>query len=61
MPLRCGLSLTQAIITTTVIGHNDDLYDPYFATSGGWDHEVGAAGGHKREGYRTYMAGHLLL
>ncbi|CAK9048875.1 unnamed protein product [Durusdinium trenchii] len=29
-----------AIITTTVIGHNDELYDPYFAKSGGWDHEV---------------------
>jgi len=29
-----------AIICTTVIGHNDELYDPYFAKSGGWDHEV---------------------
>lgn len=29
-----------AIVTTKVVGHNDDLYDPYFRTSGGWDHEV---------------------
>eukprot|EP00931_Biecheleriopsis_adriatica_P075001 TRINITY_DN48966_c0_g1_i1.p1 TRINITY_DN48966_c0_g1~~TRINITY_DN48966_c0_g1_i1.p1 ORF type:complete len:617 (+),score=143.13 TRINITY_DN48966_c0_g1_i1:97-1947(+) len=29
-----------AIIATTVIGHNDELYDPYFTKSGGWDHEV---------------------
>ncbi|CAJ1352222.1 unnamed protein product [Effrenium voratum] len=29
-----------AIITTTVIGHNDEIYDPYFSKSGGWDHEV---------------------
>mmetsp|Transcript_25401 Transcript_25401/g.46086 ORF Transcript_25401/g.46086 Transcript_25401/m.46086 type:complete len:607 (+) Transcript_25401:76-1896(+) len=29
-----------AIIATTVIGHNDDLYDPYFIESDGWDHEV---------------------
>ena len=32
--------MPEAIITTTVIGHNDELYDPYFAKSGGWDHEV---------------------
>jgi voltage-gated sodium channel len=29
-----------AIFTTLVIGKNDELYDPYFMTSGGWDHEV---------------------
>jgi len=29
-----------AIVTTRSIGHNDVLYDPYFASSGGWDHEV---------------------
>jgi len=29
-----------AIVTTRAIGHNDELYDPYFLSSGGWDHEV---------------------
>jgi len=28
------------IIATTTIGHNDELYDPYFTESKGWDHEV---------------------
>ena len=36
----CHVPPLQAIICTTVIGHNDELYDPYFAKSGGWDHEV---------------------
>lgn len=29
-----------AIITTRFIGHNNELYDPYFKSSNGWDHEV---------------------
>jgi len=29
-----------AIVTSRAIGHNDELYDPYFKTSGGWDHEI---------------------
>lgn len=29
-----------AIVATHVVGHNDRLYDAYFVTSGGWDHEV---------------------
>lgn len=29
-----------AIVTTRAIGHNDVLYDPYFTSSGGWDHEI---------------------
>jgi len=29
-----------AIVTTRSIGHNDMLYDPYFMSSGGWDHEI---------------------
>merc|ERR1712194_705388 len=29
-----------AIFTTLVIGKNDEIYDPYFLSSGGWDHEV---------------------
>lgn len=29
-----------AIVTARVIGHNDELYDPYFKSSGGWDHEI---------------------
>lgn len=28
-----------AIFTTLVIGKDDELYDPYFIESGGWDHE----------------------
>jgi len=28
-----------AIFCTQWIGHNDELYDPYFIESGGWDHE----------------------
>lgn len=28
-----------AIFTTLVIGHEDAIYDPYFETSKGWDHE----------------------
>jgi voltage-gated sodium channel len=29
-----------AIFLTLMVGHNDEQYDPYFVTSGGWDHEV---------------------
>lgn len=29
-----------AIITTRFIGHNNELYDPYFKSSNGWDHKV---------------------
>lgn len=29
-----------SIFLTLMVGHNDEQYDPYFVTSGGWDHEV---------------------
>lgn len=29
-----------SIVCTLSIGQNDDLYDPYYKESGGWDHEV---------------------
>mmetsp|Transcript_27455 Transcript_27455/g.60070 ORF Transcript_27455/g.60070 Transcript_27455/m.60070 type:complete len:581 (+) Transcript_27455:47-1789(+) len=29
-----------AVLTTHVVGHNNELYDPYFLESYGWDHEV---------------------
>eukprot|EP00929_Paragymnodinium_shiwhaense_P058811 TRINITY_DN29467_c0_g1_i1.p1 TRINITY_DN29467_c0_g1~~TRINITY_DN29467_c0_g1_i1.p1 ORF type:complete len:601 (-),score=177.66 TRINITY_DN29467_c0_g1_i1:174-1976(-) len=35
-----GLCYVFGILLTLVVGHNDELYDEYFKTSGGWDHEV---------------------
>lgn len=32
--LACG------VLATVVIGHADDIYDPYFVESEGWDHKV---------------------
>eukprot|EP00747_Dinoflagellata_sp_TGD_P165781 gnl/TRDRNA2_/TRDRNA2_187610_c0_seq1.p1 gnl/TRDRNA2_/TRDRNA2_187610_c0~~gnl/TRDRNA2_/TRDRNA2_187610_c0_seq1.p1 ORF type:complete len:578 (-),score=125.73 gnl/TRDRNA2_/TRDRNA2_187610_c0_seq1:134-1810(-) len=29
-----------SIFMTIWVGKNDDLYDPYYVTSGGWDHEI---------------------
>lgn len=29
-----------AIVCTLTIGQNDELYDPYYQESGGWDHEI---------------------
>lgn len=29
-----------AIFTTLQIGHNDEIYDPYYRVSQGWDHEL---------------------
>lgn len=29
-----------SIFLTLMVGHNDEQYDPYYVTSGGWDHEI---------------------
>jgi hypothetical protein len=35
-----GLCYVFGIIMTIIVGHNDEIYDPYFRASGGWDHEI---------------------